>query len=44
MKLVDRTTGEPPAPVIVQDQQGQPLTVRDVRFADEEGKPFEETG
>ena len=44
MKLVDRQTGEPLAPVTVQNQQGQPLTVRDVRFVDENGKPFEEAG
>lgn len=44
MQLVDRQTGEPLAPVAVQNQQGQPLTVRDVRFVDEDGKPFEEAG
>ncbi len=44
MQLVDRQTGEPLAPVSVQNQQGQTLTVRDVRFVDEDGKPFEEAG
>jgi len=44
MQLVDRQSGEPLAPVTVQNQQGQPLTVRDVRFVDEDGKPLEEAG
>ena len=44
MKLVDRQTGEPLAPVVVHNQQGQALTVRDVRFVDPQGKPLEEAG
>jgi len=44
MQLVDRQTGEPLAPVTVQNQQSQILTVRDVRFVDEDGKPLEEAG
>ncbi|EKF74648.1 hypothetical protein A11A3_07508 [Alcanivorax hongdengensis A-11-3] len=44
MKLVDRQTGAPLAPVTVQNQQGHSLTVRDVRFVDDNGNPLEETG
>ena len=44
MQLVDGHSGEPLAPVVVQNQQGKTLSVRDVRFVDEDGKPWEEVG
>jgi DNA-binding HxlR family transcriptional regulator len=44
MQLVDGQSGEPLAPVVVNNQQGKVLTVRDVRFVDEDGKPWEDVG
>jgi len=41
---VDGQSGEPLAPVVVKNQQGKVLTVRDVRFVDEEGTPLEQAG
>lgn len=44
MQLVDGQSGEPLAPVAVQNQKGQILTVRDVRFVDAEERPLEKAG
>jgi hypothetical protein len=44
MQLVDGQSGELLAPVVVNNQQGKVLTVRDVRFVDEDGKPWEDVG
>ena len=44
MQLVDGQSGEALAPVVVNNQQGKALTVRDVRFVDEDGKPWEDVG
>lgn len=44
MQLVDRSSGAPLAPVVVQNADGEVLTVRDVLFVDENGQPLERTG
>ncbi|SHF70396.1 transcriptional regulator, HxlR family [Microbulbifer donghaiensis] len=44
MQLVDRSSGEPLAQVVVQNADGEVLTVRDVLFVDENGQPLEQAG
>ena len=44
MQLVDGSSGDPIAPVVVQNAEGEVLSVRDVLFVDESGQPIEQAG
>lgn len=44
MRLVERSSGSPIAQVAVQSAEGEALSVRDVLFVDEDGRPLDQAG
>ncbi|MCO1333478.1 helix-turn-helix transcriptional regulator [Microbulbifer sp. OS29] len=44
MRLLDKSSGEPISEVAVQNSEGEPLTIKDVLFVDENGQPLEQAG